>query len=41
MPPKAKKCPNCGKEVGEVSTEEPSIDFGQMGDFFGTSSENQ
>ncbi|NVM02913.1 MAG: zinc ribbon domain-containing protein [Candidatus Helarchaeota archaeon] len=41
MPPKAKKCPNCGKKVGEISSEEPSVDFGQMGDFFGTSSEDQ
>ncbi|MFX1450308.1 MAG: hypothetical protein ACFFCM_05675 [Promethearchaeota archaeon] len=41
MPPKSKKCPNCGKKVGEISPEESSIDFEKMGDFFGTTSENE
>lgn len=34
MPPKSKKCPNCGREVKEVSFEAPSIDFSAMGSFF-------
>ncbi|MFX1450307.1 MAG: hypothetical protein ACFFCM_05670, partial [Promethearchaeota archaeon] len=36
MPPNSKKCPNCGKEVKEISPDEPSIDFRAMGDFFGS-----
>ncbi|NVM02911.1 MAG: hypothetical protein HWN67_11275 [Candidatus Helarchaeota archaeon] len=38
MPPKSKKCPNCGKEVKKISVDETSIDFGAMSDFFGSGS---
>ncbi|MHA1271594.1 MAG: tetratricopeptide repeat protein [Candidatus Helarchaeota archaeon] len=34
MPPKSKKCPNCGKKVGEISSEETKIDLDSMSDFF-------
>ncbi|NVM02912.1 MAG: hypothetical protein HWN67_11280 [Candidatus Helarchaeota archaeon] len=34
MPPGSDKCPNCGKEVGKLSPDEPAIDMGAMDDFF-------